>query len=58
MTETEKRREAILTHIQTHQQGDVNEFAARFNVSKVTIRHDLNCLEKKAALHVATAEQG
>ncbi|CCO47217.1 putative Transcriptional repressor of aga operon [Vibrio nigripulchritudo SOn1] len=50
MTETEKRREAILTHIQTHQQGDVNEFAERFNVSKVTIRHDLNCLEKQGCV--------
>ncbi|PKF78791.1 DeoR family transcriptional regulator [Vibrio sp. vnigr-6D03] len=50
MTDTAQRREAILSHIQTHQQGDVNDFAEQFQVSKVTIRNDLNYLEKQGCV--------
>ncbi|MBD1556145.1 DeoR/GlpR transcriptional regulator [Vibrio sp. S9_S30] len=50
MTDTTQRRNAILNHIQIHQQGDVNDFAEQFQVSKVTIRHDLNYLEKQGCV--------
>ena len=50
MTTTAQRREAILAHIQTHQKGEVNLFAQQYNVSEVTIRNDLNYLEKKGCV--------
>ncbi|WP_070963839.1 transcriptional repressor AgaR [Vibrio sonorensis] len=50
MTTTAQRREAILQHIQTHQKGEVNEFAQQFDVSEVTIRTDLNVLEKQGCI--------
>lgn len=50
MTTTAQRREAILAHIQTHQKGEVNHFAQQYNVSEVTIRNDLNYLEKKGCV--------
>ncbi|WP_104402894.1 transcriptional repressor AgaR [Vibrio penaeicida] len=50
MTDTAQRRDSILSHIQTHQQGDVNDFAEQFQVSKVTIRNDLNYLEKQGCV--------
>ncbi|CAH0537255.1 transcriptional repressor AgaR [Vibrio marisflavi] len=50
MTTTAQRREAILLHIQTHQKGDVNSFAKQYSVSEVTIRNDLNYLEKQGCV--------
>ncbi|GAB2657298.1 transcriptional repressor AgaR [Vibrio panuliri] len=50
MTTTAQRREEILHHIQTHQKGEVNYFAERYNVSEVTIRNDLNHLEKRGCV--------
>ncbi|ENM3847955.1 DeoR family transcriptional regulator [Vibrio cholerae] len=49
MTSTQ-RRDAILKYIQHHQSGSVNYFAEQFQVSEVTIRHDLNILEKKGCV--------
>ncbi|ODS11793.1 transcriptional repressor AgaR [Vibrio scophthalmi] len=46
MTTTAQRREEILQHIQTHQKGEVNYFAQHYQLSEVTIRNDLNYLEK------------
>lgn len=50
MTTTAERREEILQYIQTHQKGEVNYFAERYNVSEVTVRNDLNQLEKKGCV--------
>ena len=50
MTNTAQRREAILKHIQTYQKGEVNYFAELYQVSEVTIRSDLNYLEKKGGV--------
>uniref|UniRef100_UPI001EEC7B85 DeoR/GlpR family DNA-binding transcription regulator n=1 Tax=Vibrio vulnificus TaxID=672 RepID=UPI001EEC7B85 len=49
MTSNE-RRDAILKHIQQHQSGSVNDFAVKYQVSEVTIRNDLNVLEKKGCV--------
>ncbi|WP_337163093.1 transcriptional repressor AgaR [Vibrio fluvialis] len=46
MTSAE-RRQRIMSHIQQHGSGKVDDFALTFNVSAVTIRHDLNVLEKE-----------
>lgn len=50
MTTTAQRRDAILQHIQTHQKGEVNYFSELYDVSEVTIRSDLNYLEKKGCV--------
>lgn len=49
MTSAE-RRQRIMSHIQQHGSGKVNDFALTFNVSAVTIRHDLNVLEKEGCV--------
>ncbi|QDC94122.1 transcriptional repressor AgaR [Vibrio furnissii] len=49
MTSAE-RRQRIMTHIQQHGSGKVDDFALTFNVSAVTIRHDLNVLEKEGCV--------
>ncbi|MGD8171761.1 transcriptional repressor AgaR [Vibrio sp. TRT 21S02] len=49
MTSSE-RRQMIMTHIRQKQMGKVDEFAKWFNVSTVTIRHDLNVLEKQGCV--------
>lgn len=49
MTSTE-RRQRIMSHIQQHGSGKVDDFALTFNVSAVTIRHDLNVLEKEGCV--------
>ncbi|EGU39385.1 transcriptional regulator of sugar metabolism [Vibrio ichthyoenteri ATCC 700023] len=50
MTTTAQRREEILQHIQTYQKGEVNYFAQHYQLSEVTIRNDLNYLEKKGCV--------
>lgn len=50
MTTTAQRREEILIYIQTHQKGEVNHFSELYDVSEVTIRNDLNYLEKKGCV--------
>ncbi|WP_162063168.1 transcriptional repressor AgaR [Vibrio taketomensis] len=50
MTTTAQRREEILHYIQTHQKGEVNYFAELYDVSEVTVRNDLNYLEKKGCV--------
>ncbi len=50
MTATTQRRDAILKHIQTHGVGQVTEFAKQFQTSEVTIRSDLNFLEKQGCI--------
>ncbi|GAK87758.1 transcriptional repressor of aga operon [Vibrio ponticus] len=50
MTTTAQRREEILHYIQTHQKGEVNHFSELYDVSEVTIRNDLNYLEKKGCV--------
>lgn len=49
MTPAERRAE-ILNYIQQYQSGSVNDFAAQYQVSEVTIRHDLNILEKQGCV--------
>ncbi|WP_260259331.1 transcriptional repressor AgaR [Vibrio intestinalis] len=49
MTSAE-RRQKIMAHIRTHGSGRVDEFVDQFNVSAVTIRHDLNLLEKEGCV--------
>ena len=49
MTSTE-RRQQIMSHIRRHGAGKVDAFAEQFNVSAVTIRHDLNLLEKEGCV--------
>jgi DeoR family transcriptional regulator of aga operon len=50
MTSSE-RRQKIVAHIRQHGDGKVEEFAAQFSVSAVTIRHDLNLLEKQGCVY-------
>lgn len=50
MTTSAQRREEILHYIQTHPKGEVNHFSELYNVSEVTIRSDLNYLEKKGCV--------
>lgn len=50
MTTTAQRREEILHYIQTHQKGEVNYFAELYDVSEVTVRNDLNYLEKRGCV--------
>lgn len=49
MTSAE-RRQLIMAHIRTHGTGKVDEFTGQFNVSAVTVRHDLNLLEKEGCV--------
>ncbi|EGU35487.1 transcriptional repressor AgaR [Vibrio scophthalmi] len=49
MTSAE-RRQKIMAHIRNHGTGKVDEFVSQFNVSAVTIRHDLNLLEKEGCV--------
>ncbi|MBY7874406.1 DeoR family transcriptional regulator [Vibrio fluvialis] len=49
MTSAE-RRQRIMSHIQQYGSGKVDDFALTFNVSAVTIRHDLNVLEKEGCV--------
>ncbi|MBF4269447.1 DeoR/GlpR transcriptional regulator, partial [Vibrio anguillarum] len=49
MTSAE-RRQQILAYICNHGSGKVDEFAEQYNVSAVTIRHDLNLLEKEGCV--------
>ncbi|EHD0095471.1 DeoR family transcriptional regulator [Vibrio vulnificus] len=49
MTSAE-RRQRIMSHIRQHGSGKVDDFALAFNVSAVTIRHDLNLLEKEGCV--------
>ena len=49
MTSAE-RRQQIMAHICSHGSGKVEEFAQHYNVSAVTIRHDLNLLEKEGCV--------
>ena len=44
------RRKEILQFIQNTQKGDVNYFAQQYGVSEVTIRNDLNYLEKQGCV--------
>ncbi|WP_435135255.1 transcriptional repressor AgaR [Plesiomonas shigelloides] len=44
------RRQHIMSHIRRHGAGKVDAFAEQFNVSAVTIRHDLNLLEKEGCV--------
>lgn len=50
MTTTAQRREDILNYIKTNLKGDVNHFAKYYDVSEVTIRNDLNHLEKQGCV--------
>ncbi|MBA5684380.1 DeoR/GlpR transcriptional regulator [Photobacterium damselae subsp. damselae] len=49
MTSTE-RRQKIMQAIREYGSGKVDDFASEFNVSTVTIRHDLNLLEKQGCI--------
>lgn len=49
MTSKERRAE-ILSYIQLHQRGTVRYFSKRYQVSEVTIRHDLNILERQGCV--------
>ncbi|GLQ75701.1 transcriptional repressor AgaR [Vibrio penaeicida] len=49
MTSTQ-RRQKIMEHIRSQGSGKVDEFADEFDVSAVTIRHDLNLLEKEGCV--------
>lgn len=49
MTSTQ-RRQKIMEHIRSHGSGKVDEFVDEFDVSAVTIRHDLNLLEKEGCV--------
>ncbi|KGY14339.1 DeoR faimly transcriptional regulator [Vibrio tubiashii] len=49
MTSAE-RRQKIMAHICSHGSGKVDEFVAQYNVSAVTIRHDLNVLEREGCV--------
>jgi hypothetical protein len=40
----EERRKSILRYLDEHERGYVNYFSAHFNVTKETIRSDLNTL--------------
>ncbi|WP_375748496.1 transcriptional repressor AgaR [Vibrio sp. HN007] len=50
MTKTAQRREEILETIQTSGIGNVEYFAEKYQVSSVTIRNDLNELEKRGCV--------
>ncbi|ADT87464.1 transcriptional regulator of sugar metabolism [Vibrio furnissii NCTC 11218] len=50
MMTSAERRQRIMSHIQQHGSGKVDDFALTFNVSAVTIRHDLNVLEKEGCV--------
>ncbi|WED24954.1 DeoR/GlpR family DNA-binding transcription regulator [Vibrio sp. JC009] len=50
MTITTQRREEILTHIQENGIGYVEDFARKYQVSSVTVRNDLNVLEKRGCI--------
>ncbi|GLO63566.1 DeoR family transcriptional regulator [Vibrio sp. MACH09] len=50
MMKTAQRRSEILDSIQQNGSGDVEEFVKRYGVSSVTIRHDLNQLEKQGCV--------
>ena len=45
-----ERRQIIMAHIRANGTGKVDEFVGQFNVSAVTIRHDLNLLEKEGCV--------
>jgi len=47
---TSLRRKEILHFIQNKERGEVGYFAKHYNVSEVTIRNDLNYLEKKGCV--------
>ncbi|KJG36162.1 DeoR faimly transcriptional regulator [Photobacterium angustum] len=47
---TNLRRRKILEYIQSNQRGEVSYFAQQYKVSEVTIRNDLNRLERKGCL--------
>ncbi|WP_319534794.1 transcriptional repressor AgaR [uncultured Vibrio sp.] len=49
MTSAE-RRQHMMAHIRAHGSGKVDEFASQYKVSAVTIRHDLNLLEKEGCV--------
>lgn len=49
MTSAE-RRQNIMAYIRSHGSGKVDEFANHYQVSAVTIRHDLNLLEKEGCV--------
>ncbi|WP_162046027.1 transcriptional repressor AgaR [Vibrio taketomensis] len=49
MTSAE-RRQQIMAHIRSHGSGKVDDFTQVYNVSAVTIRHDLNLLEKQGCV--------
>ena len=49
MTSAE-RRQHMMAHIRAHGSGKVDEFANQYKVSAVTIRHDLNLLEKEGCV--------
>lgn len=50
MTKTAQRRDEILSAIQQQGSGNVEDFARQFDVSSVTIRNDLNVLEKQGCV--------
>ncbi|NOI67043.1 transcriptional repressor AgaR [Vibrio sp. 99-8-1] len=50
MTSTE-RRQKIVELIRKNGEGKVDDFSARFAVSTVTIRHDLNLLEQQGCVY-------
>ena len=50
MLSTAQRRNEILQYIQTHQKGEVSYFAEQYGVSEVTIRSDLNQLERQGCV--------
>ncbi len=45
-----ERRQQIMAHICRHGSGKVDDFVEHYNVSAVTIRHDLNLLEKEGCV--------
>lgn len=47
---TQLRRQEILQHIQRFQKGEVSHFVKKYKVSEVTIRSDLNYLERKGCV--------
>ena len=50
MTKTVQRRKEILESIQQNGIGNVGDFSRKYNVSSVTIRNDLNILEKRGCV--------
>ena len=45
------RRQKIVDHIRQYGEGKVEDFVSQFRVSAVTIRHDLNLLEKQGCVY-------